>query len=136
MSACSLVLLATKEKLSFDLSFILQWLVWVCGRSCTRVSKHRSDSQLIFFLRTRRTIRSSNLIISGGLVRAQSAASAVLDAAVAAALRHRDAWEQAVAVESRGRWKILRLHLFCIKIHVKNVNRASTHKKSCLDCLA
>lgn len=64
------VLLTTEVKLGFDLSFILQWLVSVCGRNWTRASKHQSDSQLIFFLRTRRTIRSSNLIISGGLVRA------------------------------------------------------------------
>lgn len=42
----------------------------LCGSNWTRASKHQSDSQLIFFLRTRRTIRSSNLIIFGGLVRA------------------------------------------------------------------
>lgn len=75
------VLLTTEVKLGFDLSFILQWLVSVCGRNWTRASKHQSDSHLIFFLRTRRTIRSSNLIISGGLVRAKPAASLVLDTA-------------------------------------------------------
>lgn len=70
-------------------------LIWVSscsgwsGSAGETVPGHRSDSQLVFFLRTRRTIRSSNLIISGGLVRAYSAASAVLDAAVAAALRPR-----------------------------------------------
>lgn len=59
-----------RVKLGFGLSFILHRLVPVCGRNCPRVSKHPSDSQLSFLLRTSRAIRSSNLIICRGWISA------------------------------------------------------------------